>query len=158
MNDETYTPCTKCGRPMAYCKGECCGKPKGCDCHEYGPCAITGIRPCEPKCPPQAVIPTITVEDISGLKDLSDCFVHVSNINTTFYIDDKHRTIITWAGPVNVTDYTMTDIVENKLGLRNQFLWNYNTSQDRLLLVWYDAQGIAWGVADANKIDASEPQ
>lgn len=99
-NDETYTPCTSCGRPMAYCKGQCCGKTKGCQCQEYGPKVCGAIRPGEPHCPYQAVIPSLTVESVSNLKDLADCFVHVSNINTTFYIDDKHRITTIWAGPV----------------------------------------------------------
>lgn len=119
MNDETYTPCTKCGRPMAYCKGQCCGQPQGCSCQEYGPMKAGCLREIEPSCPYQAVIPTLTVEDKSNLKDLADCFVHVSNINTTFYIDDKHRTIVTWAGPVEYDNY---DLDANSLGLRSQFL------------------------------------
>lgn len=119
MNDDTYTPCTKCGRPMAYCKGQCCGKAKGCDCQEYGPMVSGCIREVKPGCPYKAVIPTLTVEDKSNLKDLADCFVHVSNINTTFYIDDKHRTIVTWAGPVEYDNYNLDT---NTLGLRSQFL------------------------------------
>lgn len=119
MNDETFTPCTKCGRPTAYCKGQCCGKAKSCDCQEYGPMVPGCIREVKPGCPYKAVIPTLTVEDKSNLKDLADCFVHVSNINTTFYIDDKHRTIVTWAGPVEYDNY---DLDANTLGLRSQFL------------------------------------
>ena len=67
----------------------------------------------------QAVIPSVVVENISGLKHLADCLVHVTNINTTFYIDDKHRTMITWAGPVEYDNY---DLGANTLGLRSQFL------------------------------------
>lgn len=104
---------------MAYCKGQCCGKAKGCDCQEYGPMVPGCIREVKPGCPYKAVIPTLTVEDKSNLKDLADCFVHVSNINTTFYIDDKHRTIVTWAGPVEYDNY---DLDTNTLGLRSQFL------------------------------------
>lgn len=77
------------------------------------------IRQIEPSCPYEAVIPTLTVEDKSNIKDLADCFVHVSNINTTFYIDDKHRMIVTWAGPVEYDNY---DLAANTLGLRSQFL------------------------------------
>lgn len=77
------------------------------------------IRQIEPSCPYEAVIPTLTVEDKSNIKDLADCFVHVSNINTTFYIDDKHRMIVTWAGPVEYDNY---DLDTNSLGLRSQFL------------------------------------
>lgn len=134
MNDETYTPCTKCGRPMAYCKGQCCGQPKGCSCQEYGPMKAGCLREIEPSCPYQAVIPTLTVEDKSNLKDLADCFVHVSNINTTFYIDDKHRTIVTWAGPVEYDNY---DLDANSLGLRSQFLIDHAND----LMAYYTKTG-----------------
>lgn len=121
MNDDTYTPCTKCGRPMKYCKGQCCGKPRGCECQEYGPKVCGAIRPGEPKCPYQAVIPSLTVESVGNLKDLADCFVHVSDINTTFYIDDKHRIMTTWAGLVSVENY---DFDANPLNLRDQIAYD----------------------------------
>lgn len=126
MNDETYTPCTKCGRPMAYCKGQCCGKPKGCQCREYGPSVCGAIRQCEPKCPFTATIPSVVVEHADSLKDLCNTFVHVSDINTTFYIDDKHRPIITWAGPVEYDNY---DLALNSLDLRSQFLIDFANSR-----------------------------
>ena len=134
MNDETYTPCTKCGRPLSYCKGQCCGKAKGCDCQEYGPMVPGCIREVKPGCPYKAVIPTLTVEDKSNLKDLADCFVHVSNINTTFYIDDKHRIMTTWAGPVEYDNY---DLVANSLGLRSQFLIDFANERG----AYYDKTG-----------------
>ena len=134
MNDETYTPCTKCGRPMAYCKGQCCGQPKGCGCQEYGPMKKGCIRQIEPSCPYEAVIPTLTVEDKSNIKDLADCFVHVSNINTTFSIDDKHRMIVTWAGPVEYDNY---DLAANSLGLRSQFLLDFANDRG----AYYDKTG-----------------
>lgn len=121
-NDETYTPCTQCGRPMAYCKGQCCGKPKGCQCREYGPSVCGAIRQRQPECPHAAVIPSVVVEHADSLKDLCDTFVHVSDINTTFYIDDKHRPIITWAGPVEYDNY---DLAANSLDLRSQFLIDF---------------------------------
>ena len=119
---------------MAYCKGQCCGKAKGCDCQEYGPMVPGCIREVKPGCPYRAVIPTLTVEDKSNLKDLADCFVHVSNINTTFYIDDKHRTIVTWAGPVEYNNY---DLDTNTLGLRSQFLIDFANEQG----AYYDKTG-----------------
>lgn len=125
-NDETYTPCTQCGRPMAYCKGQCCGKPKGCQCREYGPSVCGAIRQCEPKCPFTATIPSVVVEHADSLKDLCNTFVHVSDINTTFYIDDKHRPIITWAGPVEYDNY---DLALNSLDLRSQFLIDFANSR-----------------------------
>ncbi|MEE0871009.1 MAG: hypothetical protein U0L52_06550, partial [Bacteroidaceae bacterium] len=41
---------------------------------------------------------------------------------TTFYIDDKHRPIITWAGPVEYDNY---DLALNSLDLRSQFLIDF---------------------------------
>ena len=73
-----------------------------------------------------AVIPAITVEDVSGIKNIADCFVHVSNINTTFYIDDKHRMMITWAGPVEVNDY---DYENNPLNLRSQTVYDFENNR-----------------------------
>ena len=73
-----------------------------------------------------AVIPAITVEDISGIRNIADCFVHVKNINTTFYIDDKHRMMITWAGPVEAEDY---DYANNPLGLRSQVVYDFTNDR-----------------------------
>lgn len=135
MNDnEYYKSCDHCGRPMVYCKGQCCGKTQGCQCKEYGPKVCGAIRPGEPKCPYQAVIPSLTVESVSNLKDLADCFVHVSGINTTFYIDDKHRIMTTWAGLVSVDDY---DFEANPLNLRSQIAYD---SKNNVAAI-YDKQG-----------------
>ena len=120
--------CTTCGRPWVVCKGECgCKKP--C-CNKVNFCeysrAVPGcIRERAPECPMQAVIPSVVVEDVTGLKNLADCFVHVTNINTTFYVDDKHRASITWAGPVEYDDY---DLDANTLGLRSQFLIDHTNN------------------------------
>lgn len=53
----------------------------------------------------------------------------MSDINTTFYIDDKHRIMITWAGPVEVdlpesveTQEEFEEFVES-FGLRGQHLY-----------------------------------
>ena len=134
MNDDTNTPCTNCGRPLKYCKGQCCGKPQGCDCKEYGPAVCGVIRQRQPECPYTAVIPSMVVEHADNLKDLCDTFVHVSDLNTTFYIDDKHRTIITWAGPVEYDNY---DLAANSLGLRSQFLLDFANDRG----AYYDKTG-----------------
>ena len=81
-----------------------------------------------------AVIPAITVDDVSGIKNIADCFVHVSNINTTFYIDDKHRMMITWAGPVEADDY---DVDANPLRLRSQSVYDYSNGR----MTYYDKLG-----------------
>jgi hypothetical protein len=117
--------CTTCGRPWVVCKGECgCNKPccNKVNFCEYGRAVPGCIRERAPECPMQAVIPSVVVESTSNLKNLADCFVHVTDINTTFYIDDKHRTMITWAGPVEVDNY---DFANNPLGLRSQTVYDY---------------------------------
>ena len=138
MNDNTYyKSCTKCGRPQTICKGECCNKPKcggGCQCKEYGCKHNACIRQVEPSCQYTAVIPSITVEDVSNLKDLADCFVHVSTINTTFYIDDKHRVTTIWAGPVEVDDY---DYQNNPLNLRSQTAYDFDNNR----AIYYNKSG-----------------
>ena len=90
--------------------------------NEYGPKVPACIQPCKPGCPYVAVIPTVTVQDKSGIKNLSACFVHVANINTTFYIDDKHRIIVTYAGPIIAKDY---DFDKNPLDARNQLVFDF---------------------------------
>lgn len=81
-----------------------------------------------------AVIPAVVVENIDGIKQLADCFVHVISINTTFYIDDKHRMIITWAGPVESDDY---DYINNPLKLRSQVVYDFANNR----AVYYNKVG-----------------
>ena len=85
------------------------------------------IRVRQPKCPFVAVIPTLTVDTISGVKGLADCFVHIVNINTTIYIDDQHRYIMTYAGPVFVDDY---DYEANPLNLRGQSCYDFKNNRE----------------------------
>lgn len=141
MNNNTYTKCTTCGRPTVYCKDGCCkscSEKKSCSCaQKHAGC----IRERQPECPYEAVIPSVTVESVSNLKDLADCFVHVSNINTTFYIDDKHRMMVTWAGPVEKKDY---DYKSNPLNLRSQFMVDYDNGR----IIYYDKTGAINYIAD----------
>lgn len=51
----------------------------------------------------KAVIPAVTVDNVDGITNLANCFVHVTSNNTTYYVDDKHRPMIIWAGPVETT-------------------------------------------------------
>ena len=101
---------------------------------EYGERVPGAFRPGTPKCPFVAVIPTLTVEHISGLRGLADCLVHVTDNNTTYYIDDKHRIAITWAGPVEADDY---DYESNPLNLRSQEVWDFKNKR----VIRYSAQG-----------------
>lgn len=94
------------------------------------------IKRKEPDCLAKAVIPAVTVDSIDGILTLANCFVHVASINTTFYIDDKHRPMITWAGPVEVENY---DITTNPLNLRSQTC--YTTINEVYTEVYFDKQG-----------------
>lgn len=104
-----------------------------CRC-EYGREVPAGIRNIAPSCKDKAVIPSVTVERIEGMKGLSDCFVHVTTTNTTYYIDDKGRTTIIWAGPVEEDNY---QIEENPRKLRSQLLIDFENNR----AVYYNAVG-----------------
>lgn len=128
--------------------GSCCGRPfpkaePGCkfnDCclSETCGCALGCIKKDADPCKAKAVIPAITVEAVDGITNLANCFVHVVNINTTFYIDDKHRPMIVWAGAVEADSY---DIEANPLNLRAQDL--YTTIEGEYRLVRFDKQGVS---------------
>ncbi len=107
--------CKTCGRPWGDTD-----KCKYCDsCLTEYPYAVPGcIRQKDPDCSAVAVIPAITVETVDNITELANCFVHVTTINTTFYIDDKHRPMVTWAGPVEIPNYNIQD---NPFKLRSQF-------------------------------------
>ena len=96
------------------------------------------IRNKQPDCLAKAVIPSITVETVDGLTNLANCFVHVTGINTTFYIDDKHRPMIIWAGPVEIDAY---DIETNELGLRSQTCYTTMSGAVGLVEVYFDKRG-----------------
>lgn len=118
MNEENFSPySTCCGRPFGPATPKC-NYVDGC-MSEYPYEMKACIKKKEPDCTAKAVIPAVTVETIDGITNLANCFVHVVNINTTFYVDDKHRPMITWAGTVERDNY---DIANNPLGLRSQFV------------------------------------
>lgn len=122
-NDTYYKSCTKCGRPQTICKGKCCGKPRK-----------TCIRPYEPSCCNDAVIPTVTVATVADMKGITNAFVHVADNNTTYYVDDNGRVITTWAGLASVSDY---DFDVNPLNLRNQIAYDAGGAVAAI----YDKQG-----------------
>ena len=101
---------------------------------EYGKKVPGCFRPCKPRCPYTAVIPSIVLDTKEGLRDIADCLVHVTSVNTTYYIDDKHRIMTVWAGPVEVDDY---DYETNPLGLRSQYVIDRQSGR----MVYYNATG-----------------
>lgn len=134
---EYYNQCEKCGRPFP----KAVNKPCGCACPagagEYSYKVAGCIRNKNPECPMNAVIPQVTVETIDGISNLRDCFVHVTSINTTFYVDDKGRIMVTWAGPVEMDGY---DIEGNPLNLRSQFLMTHD-AEGKPVMVYFDKTG-----------------
>lgn len=129
--------CNTCGRSFAT-------TPNNCSCFAPSPCSCgcqkkACIRKRQPDCEPTAVIPAITVETTDGITNLANCFVHVTKINTTYYVDERHRPMIIWAGPVEVELY---NIAENPLGLRNQVCYTTMTGFSRLFEVYFDKQGV----------------
>lgn len=86
------------------------------------------------KCPHTCVIPSITVDNADGIKNVAACFVHVLSANTTYYVDDKHRIIKVWAGPVEYDGY---DYANNPLNLRSQEVWDFNNNR----IIYYNKTG-----------------
>lgn len=139
MMNENYnapnSPC--CGRPINYAPEQKCKCYDGClseTCGKMPAC----IRNKQPDCLAKAVIPAVTVDAADGLTNLANCFVHVTSTNTTFYIDDKHRPMMVWTGPVEISDY---DIQTNPSKLRGQTL--YTTIEGAFTEVYFDKSGNA---------------
>lgn len=115
-----------------------------CNCKSFStvseyPCKQKAcIKPQKPDCLATAVIPAITVDTTEGITDLANCLVHVTTTNTTYYVDDKHRIMLVWAGPVEISGY---DIAENPYNLRAQLC--FTAVGGVLTEVWFDKQGVA---------------
>lgn len=121
MNYNMNSKCN-CG---GYCFDEYNGKTKAC------------IRKQQPDCNSIAVIPTVTVENIADLNNLTNVFVHTLDTNTTYYFDDKGRPIITWAGAIDVPGY---DIENNPNHYKNQIVTDTSSGVAAI----YDAQGVGY--------------
>lgn len=136
MNEKYNAPNSQCcGRPFVYSTKPKCNY-NNCCFNEYKHTMPACIRNQQPDCLAKAVIPSITVETTDGLTNLANCFVHVTGINTTFYIDDKHRPMIIWAGPVEVdlpddvqTEEQWTEFIRS-FSLKSQFLYVKFTDTD----------------------------
>jgi len=162
MNENYNTPNSGCcGRPMNYAPKAKCNY-NNCCFGEYKYSMPACIKNKMPDCTAKAVIPSITVNDTNGLTNLANCFVHVTSINTTFYIDDKHRPMIIWAGPVEAdipstvqTDEQFREFVES-FGLRSQFLYakyySEDTSQYGIVAVYFDKTGRPYWAGEFNEI------
>lgn len=83
---------------------------------------------------PIATIPIVSVETTDGLKTLANCFVHIEENNTTYYIDNRHRVLLMWAGPVESDNY---DYATNPLNLRSQTVYDFENDR----VIYYDKYG-----------------
>lgn len=128
--------CNQCGRSFKPVKPGC----NFCDScfEEYKYTMPACIRNQAPDCKAKAVIPSVTTQTVDGLTNLANCFVHVTDINTTFYVDDKHRPMIIWAGPVEIDAY---DIETNELGLRSQTCYTTMPGAFGLVEIYFDKNG-----------------
>lgn len=136
MKEEKYSPYSNCcGRPLPKADPQCnwsCGPTSEC-CG----CTVGRIKKDVDPCKSCATIPSVTVDSIDGITNLANCLVHVNDINTTFYIDDKHRIMITWAGPVDIPGY---DMAGNPEGFRDQIV----TDVEAEVAVIYDKNGVGY--------------
>lgn len=141
--------CSKCGRVF---KNLPSPRKCSCGCSMFRPYNYTlpaCVRKGNPECPAKAVIAHKTVEHRSSMVGICNAYVHVTDINTTFYLNERGEPIVIWAGPVTTTEY---DLEKNPLRLRNQFV-STTDSAGHSRLIFYDAQGEAKmfvaGVPDA---------
>lgn len=149
MNENYNTPNSNCcGRPMEYAKEPHCNYTDAC-ADEYCCPKLASIKETAPDCEHKAVIPSITVDSVEGITNLANCLVHVNDINTTFYIDDKHRIMITWAGPVNIPGY---DMDANPEKFKDQIV----TDVDSGLAVIYDKHGVGFTFGIEQGLDVTE--
>ena len=137
-----------CGRPMHYDATPKCNY-NSCCMNEYAYKQKACIRNKQPDCEAQAVIPSITVETVDGITNLANCLVHVTSTNTTYYVDDKHRIMITWAGPVNIPGY---DMEGNPEGFKDQIV----TDTEAGIAVIYDKNGIGYTFGIQEGLDLQE--
>lgn len=110
----------------------------------------------------KAVIPAVTVETVDGITNLANCFVHVTGINTTFYIDDKHRPMMVWAGDVevNLPDSVQTEeeweAFIKSFDLRSQFLYvkyfSQEDNRDMISSFYFDKTGKTYWAGELEEI------
>lgn len=162
MEKEKYSPYSQCcGRPMHYAPKPKCNY-NSCCLNEYHYTMPACIRNKQPDCLAKAVIPSITVETTDGITNLANCFVHVTGINTTFYIDDKHRPMIIWAGPVEVDLPADVQTEEQWIAfirshnLKSQFLYmkftDTDTHRKMIHSIYFDRTGAFYFAGEFEEI------
>ena len=138
-----------------------------CFLQEYSYPMPACIRKKPYDCMAKAVIPAVTVDSVDGITNLANCFVHVTSINTTYYVDDKHRPMIVWAGdveieiPSNMSAEELDEMVSaNERGLRSQYFFCrrlYVESEVQtyyMHIYYYDKNGRAYKIGDYEELGA----
>lgn len=145
MNENYNTPNSGCcGRPMNYSTGPKCEQ-NHCCFNEYDYKMKACIKNKTPDCTSQAVIPSTTIESTEGLSCYKNALVHVTSTNTTYYMDESGRPLITWAGPMNIPGY---DFKNNPNHYKNQIVTDVESKNAAI----YDNNGIGFvfAITDGN--------
>lgn len=71
-------------------------------------------------CSPRPSI--VVVQNPEGIKGLSNCFVYVVSLNSTYFISSSHEITILFSGPVYADNYAAS---VNPLGLRGQTVYDF---------------------------------
>lgn len=85
-------------------------------------------------CPYLAVIPSQTVDTVSQTTGIQNALVHITDINTTVYIDDKFRQTIISVGEIEIPDY---DYQNNPRKIKGQTVVDFENSRT----IRYDRTG-----------------
>lgn len=147
MNTNNCKTCSSCGRswPINTCPAQCsCG----INLRNYDYTLPACVRNKKPECTKKAIIASTTVETTSKMEGIRDAFVHVTENNTTYYLDSCGNPIITWAGPIDMPRY---DVDNNPFGYKKQLLHTVRTTTDPStgeetdddVVVYYDSRGDA---------------
>lgn len=86
-----------------------------------------------PVCPPNMAEVT-SAQTVAGIKALTNTFVHVTDINTVFFVDNQHRITQICAFPIFQDNY---DYKTNPLGLRSQIVYDFTNN----LMIIFNPQG-----------------
>lgn len=106
------------------------------------------VKDIELSCPYLAVIPSLTVETTSQTTGLQNSLVHIADINTTVYIDDKFRTTQIYTGPVEYADY---DYANNPNNYKGQMVADFTNGR----VVYYDKTGTKYIVSAGSMVGAT---
>lgn len=80
------------------------------------------INPCNKSNPCSSQPSVVVVQSLEGIKGLSNAFVYVESINTTFFVSPCHEITVISSAPVFVDNYS-ADV--NPLNLRGQTVYDF---------------------------------